>query len=224
MKHICLIIFYLSLVLLLGITTSMNAQDPDEKDQEEEAGKSQEILKKMPPKLLETLDLTPEEAAKTTRGKKLKVFEIGLDKLKTFKTGDNTKQILVDTKEIVYPIYVGSKLKTSISIRKNGGKWQNASIGGAEIHFLETSRMKHSKLNKISPTAYFVVRVPALYLSFLGYHLKGKLYFIPTHEHPDVELVLDKGTLAEEIYVKLQPLIDKYTNILRPPKEEKEKK
>jgi hypothetical protein len=201
----------------------MNAQDPDEKEQDKEAKKSLEMLKKTPPKLLKLLDLTPEEAAKTTRGKKLKVFDIGLDKLKTFKTGDNTKKILVDTKEIVYPIYVGSKLKTSISIRKskNGGKWQNASIGGGEIHFLEPSRMKHSKLNKISLSAYFVVRVPALYLSFLGYHLKGKLYFIPTHEHPDVELVLDKGTLAEEIYVKLQPLVDKFKDVLKRGKNEK---
>lgn len=217
MKHIRLIIFYLSLVLLLGITTSMNAQDPDEKDQDNEAKKSQEMLKKTPAKLLALLDLTQAEAAKTTRGKKLKVFEIGLDKLKTFKTGDNPKKILVDMKESVYPIYVGSKLKTAISIRKGkeGGKWQNASIGGGEIHFIEPSRVKHSKANRISLSAYFVVRVPAMYLSFLGYHHKGKLYIIPTHEHPDVKLVLNKGTLAENIYVKLKPLVDKFKDVLK---------
>lgn len=218
MKYKQLMIFCLSLVLILGLTSFAMAQAQDEAAQDKEADKSRELLKKMPPPMLEMLNLSEAEAAKATRGKKIKVFVVGLDKLKAFNPGDKAKKVLIDTKEIVYPIYVEGKLKTSISIRRSGGGWKNASIGGAEIHFLEPVRMKHSQANKINVVSYIIVRVPAVYLSFLGYYEKGDLYLIPTHEHPDIKLDVGKGAPAADIFVKLKPLVAQYTKVLEKPK------
>jgi hypothetical protein len=216
MNYKNMIIGFISVVLFFGLNFCLPAQDDPAEDRGAE--KSHQSLKKMPKKLLKMLGLSTEEAAKTTRGKKLKVFMVGLDKLKTFKPGDNTKKILIDTNEIVYPVYVDSVLKTSLSIRKRAGGWKNASMGGSEIRFLEPVRKTHAKANKINETAYFIVRVPAMYLNFLGYYKKGDLYLIPTHEHPDLELDLGKGISADDVYIKIQPLVDKFKNILTPPK------
>jgi hypothetical protein len=216
MKHKHLIIFVLSLVLFLGLGLSMPAQD--DAAQDKQAGKSHQTLKKLPAKLLKMFNLSKEQAANTTRGKKIKVFMIGLDTLKAFKRGDSTKKVLLDTKKMIYPIYVGGVLKTSLSIRKREGGWKNASFGGAVVHYFEPLRKKHAKANNINEGAYFVVRVPGLYLVFLGYYQKGELYLIPTHEHSSLKLNVGKASPAAEVYIKMQPLVDKFKNVLKRPK------
>ncbi len=216
MKHKHVIILILSALLFFGLNHSTAAQD--DPAEAKGAEKSHKTLKKMPSRVLKILKLTKEEAADTAMGKKIKVFVVGLDKLNAFNPGDNSKKILVDTKETVYPVYTGGILKTSLSIRKRSGGWKNASFGGAEIHLLEPVRKSHSSANKLNETAYFAVRVPAMYLSFLGYYQKGELYLIPTHEHPDVTFELGKGVPAGDIYIELKSLVNKYKNVLEPPK------
>lgn len=216
MKHKQMIIIVVSVVLFLGLTLLVPAQEDPAEDKG--ADKTHQKLKKLPGGILKDLGLTEGEAAKTTRGTKLKVYVLGLDKLNAFKSGDNAKKVLVDTKETVYPLYVGNTLKTSISIRKGSGGWKDASMGGTEIHFLEPVRTAHAKANKISVKSYFIVRVPAMYLSFLGYDKGSDLYLIPTHKHPELNLPIGKGLPADDVYAKIKPLVAKYKDVLVRPK------
>lgn len=206
-----MIIIVVSVVLFLGLTLLAPAQDDPAEDKG--ADKTHQNLKKLPTGILKDFGLSEQEAAQSTRGPKLKVYMLGLDKLKTFQPGDNAKKILIDTKETVYPIYVGNTLKTSISIRKGDGGWKDASLGGAEIHFLEPVRSAHAKANNIDKKSYFIVRVPAMYLSFLGYDKGNDLYLIPTHKHPDLDLAIGKSVPADEVYIKIKPLVDKYKGV-----------
>jgi len=212
MKNKQTIIIIISVVLFLGLTLSMAAQDDPAEDKG--ADKTHQKLKKLPGGILKDLGLSEEDAAKTTRGTKLKVYILGLDKLKAFTSGDNAKKVLVDTKETVYPLYVGNTLKTSISIRKGSGGWKDASMGGTEIHMVEPVRNTHSKANNISVKSYFIVRVPAMYLSFLGYDKGNDLFLIPTHKHPDVKLEVGKSLPADDVYAKIKPLVAKYKDVL----------
>lgn len=213
MKHKYLIILVLSAVMFLSVNVSIHAQD--EQAQDQGAEKTQKTLKNLPPPALKMLDLTEEEAANTTRGQKLNVFILGLDKLKAFQPDGMAKKILVDTKEIVYPIYVGGKLKTAISIRKGDGGWNTASMGSGEIQFLEPIRKTHSQANNIDEKSYFIVRIPPMYLSFLGYEKGADLFLIPTHEHSDMNFEIGKSVLAEQIILQIQPFAAKYENILK---------
>jgi len=212
MKHKQMIVIVVSVVLFFGLTLLVPAQEDPAEDKG--ADKTHQTLKKLPGGILKDLGLTEEEAAKTTRGTKLKVYVLGLDKLKAFKSGDNAKKVLVDTKETVYPLYVGNTLKTSISIRKGDGGWKDASMGGAEIHSLEPVRTAHSKANNISVKSYFIVRVPAMYLSFLGYDKGSDLYLVPTHKHPDLDFAIGKSLPADDVYTKIKPLVAKYQSVL----------
>ncbi len=205
-----------SVVLFFGLTLLVPAQEDPAEDKG--ADKTHQKLKKLPGGILKGLGLTEDEAAKTARGAKLKVYILGLDKLKDFKSGDKPKKILIDTKEIVYPLYVGNVLKSSLSIRKRSGGWKDASMGGTEIHSLEPVRTAHAKANNIKVKSYFIVRVPAMYLSFLGYDKGSDLYLIPTHKHPDVELEIGKSIPAADVYIKIKPLVAKYQNVLVRPK------
>ena len=213
MKHKQMISIVVSFVLFFGLTLFVLAQDDPAEDRGAE--KTHRSLKKLPSSILHSLGLSEQEAAQSTRGPKLKVYMLGLDKLNAFKSGNNTKKVLVDTKETVYPIYVGKTLRTSISIRKGGGGWKNASMGGAEILSLEPVRNTHSKAHNIDVKSYFIVRVPAMYLSFLGYNKGNDLYLIPVHKHPDLDLAIGKALPADDVYIKIQPLVSKYHEVLK---------
>jgi hypothetical protein len=212
MKPKQVIVITVSMVLFLGLTLFLAAQDDPAEDKGAE--KSHRSLKKLPSSILTSLGLSEEDAAQSTRGPKLKVYMLGLDKLKSFKSGGNAKKILVDTKETVFPIYVGKELRTSISIRKGEGGWKNASMGGTEIQLLEPIRNTHSRINNIDAKFYFIVRVPAMYLSFLGYGKGKTLYLIPTRKHPELDFPVGKSVPAEDVYMKIQPLEAKYRNVL----------
>jgi len=103
----------------------------------------------------------------------------------------------------------------SFSIRKGEGGWKDASMGGAEIHSLEPVRNTHAKAHNIDAKSYFIVRVPAMYLSFLGYNKGNDLYLIPTHKHPDLDLAIGKDYPADDVYIKIQPLVSKYQDVLK---------
>lgn len=212
MKRNYIITVIVCIVLFFSVALAAPAQDDPAETQKAE--KAHQSMKKLPSSILNSMGLTPDEAAQSTRGTKLKVYLVGLDKLSTFSPGDNAKKTLVDTKETVYPVYTGKTLRTSISIRKKGGGWKNASMGGAEIHYLEPIRNAHSKANSIDIKSYFIVRVPAMYLSFLGYYKGNNLYLVPVHSHPDVAFSIGKGVPAADIYTKIKSLVGKYRDIL----------
>jgi len=199
-------------MLLVGIAFSGFGQD--DPAETKRAEKSHQSLKKLPSSILKSLGLSKEDAALSTRGTKLNVYVMGLEQLESFKSGDKAKKLLVNTKETVYPVYVEKKLRTAISIRKGNGGWKNASMGGSEIYTLEPVRVSHSKANNIDAKSYFIVRVPAMYLSFLGYDKGNNFYLIPTHKNPDLNLTIGKSYSAEDVLKKIQPLVEKYRNVI----------
>jgi len=205
MKQKNFIIMILSVVLFFGVNSFMPAQE--EVAQDTGADKTHQDLKKLPKQLLEMLNLTEAEAAQTVRGEKLKVYEISMIKLGKFQAGDNAKYLLIHNNEIVYPIYVGNELKTAISVRKIKNEWETASMGSGEIQFLEKVRQEHSKANNINIKSYYIVRIGALYLSFLGYDKGNDMYLIPTHESMDIQLEIGKAMPADELFIRLQTLL-----------------
>jgi len=205
MKQKNFMIFILSVVLFCGVNIFMSAQE--EVAQDAGADKTQQALKKLPPQLLKMLNMTEEEAAQTTRGEKLKVYEISFIKLGKFKAGDNAKALLIHNNEIVYPIYVGNELKTALSVRKIKNEWQTASMGSGDIQFLEKVRKEHALANKLNIKSYYIVRVNSLYMSFLGYDKGNDMYLIPTHESQDPQLVVGKEMPADEVFTRIQALL-----------------
>lgn len=206
MKQKNFIIMILSVVLFFGVNSFMSAQD-EEVAQDSGAEKTHQTLKKMPPQLLKMLNLTEEEAAQTTRGQKLKVYEISFIKLGKFRAGDNAKKLLIHNNEIVYPIYVGNELKTAISVRKTKNEWEMVSMGSGDIQFLEEVRKAHSQANNINIKSYYIVRVGALYLSFLGYDKGNDMVLIPTHESMDIQWEIGKAMPADELFIRIQALL-----------------
>jgi hypothetical protein len=210
-------VLYLSLILCGSIVinvSNLNAQQ-NNNTRQKAAQESLVLLKQLPPSVLEKLGFeTKQMINESTLGKPLKAYIIWLGSLKTFKQGDDPGGILKDVKECNYPVYACKMPVSSVTIRKRKEKWAFAAIGGREIVSAEYARLKHSATSTISPPSYYIVQIQAMGLTFLGYDSDTKMYLIPTHKHPDLEEYEPyKPVSAEEIFIELKRIIEKYKNL-----------
>ena len=158
-----------------------------------------------------------DELRGSTLGSPIKVFMSGLDDLEKFGGGDDPHKILVNTKEVIYPIYSGGEFKSSITLVERDGKWELASFGGAEAKLSESSRSKHMTSNRGINQDYMVVHVPAMQQLFVGYDNQGKLFLIPCHDHDVMNFQVDIPMPAENAMLAMQPHVAKFKNVLKLP-------
>jgi len=147
-----------------------------------------------------------------------------LEKIKNFRQQQARVpmgNMLQDTNEVMVPIMAGSTAFTAVTMVEKKGEWQVASVGKSVITKTEPARQKLTAGKKEADREYFVVKVPAMHLIFLGYYEGGELYLVPTHIHPDVKFPLHQPLLAADVFTRLSPLAATYENALVPPKEKK---
>lgn len=225
MKYRYSIIIVLVLCLGFAVPTVSGENEAAKKQtgtvknpQEEAAKKSHAVLLKLHHRFYSMLGFsTKEEVKQSVRKEFFHVYMVGLSDLKTFKPGTDPKTLLIDTKKVIYSLYVGDTLKSSLTIRKDGDQWKHAALGGREIHILTPALAKHSQASNMDRSSYFMVRIPAMYLIFLGYYSNGRLFLVPAHSHPDLTFDLHEAIPAEDVFTKLQPNVEKYMNVLTPP-------
>lgn len=208
-----IIILYLSFMLCSGTIAGVTNQ----KAQQKAARESIRLLKQLPMTIVRELGFKTERMVKdSSLGKPLKGYIISLDNILEFKQNHDPGKIPVDVKEVNYPVYVSEKSVSSITIREKQGKWEFAVMGRKEILFAEQARQIHTASSPGSPHSYFMVQIPAMYLTFLAYYLDGILYLIPTHEDPDLEFPLYESVLAEDLFLELKPIVEKFANLMAP--------
>jgi hypothetical protein len=201
--------------LYCSIVISISNLDAQQNAQQQKAAReSFDLLKRLPPLLLEELGFkTKQMITKCSLGKPLPAYIVWLGSLKKFKPGDNPSEIPKDVKEFNYPVYACEMPISSVTIRKRNGKWAFTAIGGKEILYAEHARRIHSSPGSIQKSSYFMVQVQAMVLTFLGYYSEDKLYLIPTHEHPDLKFELYKPVPAEQVFLELKRFVEKYETL-----------
>jgi hypothetical protein len=207
-----LIIALYLMLILCGSTASGN--NNESREQQQAAQQSFRVLKQLPPPILEELDFKPAGIINNSSlGNPLPAYIVWLGSLKTFTASDRPGEILQDVQECNYPVYACEMPVSSVTIRKRNGKWAFAALGGKEILYAEHARAIHSGTGPITKSSYFMVQVQAMDLTFLGYDSEGKLYLIPTHEHPDLKFDLYKPVPAEQVFIELKRFVEKYETL-----------
>lgn len=211
-------VLYLILILYCSIVTSISNLGAQQNAQQQKAAQeSFNLLKQLPPPILEELGFKPPGMInKSSLGHPLPAYIVCLGSLKKFKPGDNPSEIPKDVKEFNYPIYACEMPVSSVTIRKRSGKWTFAAIGGKEVLYAEHARKIHSSPGTIQNSSYFMVQVQAMILTFLGYYSEDKLYLIPTHEHPGLKFELYKPVPAGEVFIELKRFVEKYETLPAP--------
>ena len=98
------------------------------------------------------------------------------------------------------------KVKSSITISKIKEQWKAVSFGGSNFVKLVSNRLKDSsKTTGLDISSYFIVRVPALNLYFIGYRTKKGLMLIPLIADTRLKFKAGESMKAEKVFSTILP-------------------
>jgi hypothetical protein len=123
---------------------------------------------------------TPTEAEGAALGEPFVVFFVRLDALRAFVETTDPNTLLSGGDQVIYPVMVAGAARSSVGLARTRAAWRPTAYGGANATsaYVRT-RAAAANTAKISESAYFVVRVPALQLAFLGSRSGATLMLTP---------------------------------------------
>lgn len=149
---------------------------------------------------------SPAEINAASLGSAIRVFMVRLDHLQQFTPERSVAELLVDTKQVIYPVTVQGQVRSGVTMRNVEGKWQVASFGRpAFTRALSEIRQRQSETTKSPSESFFEVRIPALNLSFIGQQARGRLLL--TSVTTDARFKLEAGQTmdAQQIFSVIAP-------------------
>jgi hypothetical protein len=149
-----------------------------------------------------------DEVKQAQLGQPFAVSTIGLEQLKSYRTGANANSLLSNSAETIYPVLVRGQVKSSVTIVQKQDGYQPSSFGNAEI-VKSLSRYRQGE----SPAGQFVVRILALNMYFLGRHVEDRLFLTPIIDDPRLKLRTGESVPAELVLEQLVPLANAYNEL-----------
>lgn len=125
------------------------------------------------------------QAGEAELGEPLGVFMVRLDELKAYSLGNDPRTLVKPLEQVLYPVTVKTAVKSSIVVSKVEGRWQATEFGSATLaRVFVRHRAVSAESTKVDPSAFSVVRIPALNLQFLGYTMNDELMLVPLLDDP----------------------------------------
>lgn len=144
------------------------------------------------------------EAADTKLGNPYPIVFVELEKLKQWQPGDDPKNLsdlLEPTDQVIYPLIVGNKVKSSLTVTQIGAGWRTTEWGAKERIRLLNAALDNARVAESN----FLVTIPALNLDFLGDMTDGPFRVIPIRDDPRYRLMRTESVSAKDLFIKLLP-------------------
>lgn len=138
------------------------------------------------------------------------VMIIGLRDLTEYKAGTSTRLLLIDSKTLWFPVNVEGRPRTKLEMVEKEGKWIPGEFGGTKT--VEPVTMGLNQLPKLMeskgihpPYRIMLVKIPALYATFLYREGPEGEFLIPTMVQPErFDLMNSQIYNSEEVLSKLR--------------------
>jgi len=116
-----------------------------------------------------------DQLSRATLGEPASLFGVGIDQLAKYKPDSDPQSIVTNTNRLAYPVIVDERGCVLITIEQKEGKWRFVSFGDQEVakNLVRVRGHKSAGPGGAALSAYFIVRVNALFLTFLGNIKKG---------------------------------------------------
>lgn len=133
-------------------------------------------------------------------------FIVRLDELGQYRAGSDPSALLHPTGQITYPVKVGERVQSSITLHKDNSTWRAVSYGSPMlITALQDTRDVVVKRERREIKEFFQVRIPALNLHFIGHMAGDKLMLTPVRDMEMYGLKKGDTQAAAQLFAKLQP-------------------
>jgi len=145
---------------------------------------------------------TPDQAREARIGASVADYMIGLEPLRAYKEGQNPEGLIQPTGAMYYLVDVAGATRCSITVARDDKGWRAVSYGSP---LLSRALAKARAGVEGDPAESFMVRIPALNLTFLA-HRRGARLMLTAVQTAGLYGIREGSTApAEEILARLQP-------------------
>lgn len=135
-----------------------------------------------------------DDLSRAELGRPLPVFNLDLDAVQQLDSKLGLGKLLSSVNQVIYPIRVGGKLRSSVKVSLKGDSWQLISIGSS--HLTQTLVEMEAKLGK-QPA--YAINLSSIYQMLLVYFGLGEPKFVPIYDTRYSRLVAEQEYGAEAI-------------------------
>jgi hypothetical protein len=146
-----------------------------------------------------------DEVKQAQLGQPLPVFNLGLDKLKSYQAGQDPNSLLTPSAEAIYPVTVGGSVRTGVTIVHKEQGYEPSSFGNADI-------VKRLASYRQSPDQ-FVVRIPAFNMYFVGRRVETRVVLVPIVSDPRLKVREGEATPLEVVVDQIRPYVNAYNGL-----------
>lgn len=193
--------------LLMGCSHQNTAPPPPAQQPQEAATNAIGVLQKLVNEQnykslgFQSLD----EVKQAQLGQPMEVYNLGLDKLKSYQAGQDPNSLLTPSAETIYPVTVGGSVRTGVTIVHKEQGYEPSSFGNADIvKRLSTYRQT---------AADFVARIPAFNMYFVGRHIETRVVLVPIVGDPRLKVQAGEATPLEVVVDQLRPYVNAYNGL-----------
>jgi hypothetical protein len=154
---------------------------------------------------------SPDELKSATPGVPLQIAFVGLHQLETYTSAKTAASIILPSSGQVVPIAVAGEVRSAIFLKIQGADLVVVGFGQATMtkSIVETADMD-SRSHGIPIEALTVIRIPALYQTFIARHNGTTIALTPIMDAPPYGFRRGEEISAEEVFLRLQPSARSY--------------
>jgi hypothetical protein len=152
-----------------------------------------------------------EELDRATLGQPLVSLMVRLDELGEYKLGTDPITLLHDAKQLMYPVLIDGRVRSSVTVTPNEKGWMATGFGSAgKASVAFKTRDMSARSAQLAPEAMALVEVRAMSLVFIGHLTSDVLVLTPLMDYPAFGLKAGAPVKAADVFVRLAPATRAY--------------
>jgi hypothetical protein len=146
-----------------------------------------------------------------TIGSPVQVAFVGLDRLAAYTAGQPPIELVQPLGGLIIPVLVGGTVRCAVLLKANGSTFTGVGVGEPQMTKLITDSMEAvAKAHGLSPDSLIVLKIPALFLTFIARSDNEQIWVTPVSDAPTYSMRAGEELNAQDVFVRLRPAAQNY--------------
>jgi hypothetical protein len=151
------------------------------------------------------------ELNRATAGSPIQIAFVRLDRLAAYANGQSPNSIIDSGGAVMVPVLVDGTARCAVMLKANGSVFTGAGLGQPNMTRLVTQSLEATAKEHNTPSgALVVLKVPALFLTFIARSAEAAIWLTPVSDTPTFDLHAGQELKAEVVFARLQPAAQNY--------------
>jgi hypothetical protein len=151
------------------------------------------------------------ELNRATAGSPIQIAFVRQDGLAAFANGQVAASIIESGGGVMVPVLVDGTARCAVMLKTNGSDFRAVGLGQPNMTRLVTQSLAVIAKEHNPPSGSLVVlKVPALYLTFIARSAEAVIWLTPVSDTPAFDLRAGQELRAEDVFTRLQPAAQNY--------------